>query len=245
MDMFLQIGDIKGDSTDPAHPQEINVLAWSWGMSRPALIQTGGGTSYGKASLESLSLTKYVDTSSAPLMKSCADGKRLPNAQLTLRTVGEQPLEFYSINMTNVMVVGISTGGSAGEDRLTENVTLDFERIDVIYHPVINTNLEPRILFDWDIVQNAGVAGVIPSPLPAPVPGLASTLSHTNGAPIAQLTWVSTAGALYRIWVTDNMGSGYQIYGNDIPSTGDGTTSTALPADAARKFFRVETVSVK
>ena len=34
VDMFLKIGDIKGESADDKHAGEIDVLAWSWGMSQ-------------------------------------------------------------------------------------------------------------------------------------------------------------------------------------------------------------------
>ena len=34
-DMFLKLGDIKGESTDAKHPGEIAVLAWSWGVNGP------------------------------------------------------------------------------------------------------------------------------------------------------------------------------------------------------------------
>ena len=33
MDMFISIGDIKGESEDKTHKGKIDVLAWSWGMS--------------------------------------------------------------------------------------------------------------------------------------------------------------------------------------------------------------------
>ena len=33
VDMFIKIGDIKGESRDKTHKEEIDVLAWSWGMS--------------------------------------------------------------------------------------------------------------------------------------------------------------------------------------------------------------------
>ena len=35
--------------------------------------------------------------------------------------------------MTNVTVVSYQTGGSGGEDRLTENVTLHFEALSGVY----------------------------------------------------------------------------------------------------------------
>ena len=33
VDMFIKIGDLKGESSDKSHKDEIDVLAWSWGMS--------------------------------------------------------------------------------------------------------------------------------------------------------------------------------------------------------------------
>src|SRR5207248_5111445 len=33
MDMFIKIGELKGESRDKTHKDEIDVLAWSWGIS--------------------------------------------------------------------------------------------------------------------------------------------------------------------------------------------------------------------
>ena len=44
VDMFLKIGDIKGESTDDKHKGEIDVLAWSWGL--------GGGIPRAKSGLQ-------------------------------------------------------------------------------------------------------------------------------------------------------------------------------------------------
>jgi type VI secretion system secreted protein Hcp len=35
--------------------------------------------------------------------------------------------------MTEVLITSLSTGGSGGEDRLTENVTLNFAKVKVDY----------------------------------------------------------------------------------------------------------------
>jgi len=43
--------------------------------------------------------------------------------------------DYFIIHMTNVMVTSIGTGGSGGEDRLTENVTLNFAEVKVEYKP--------------------------------------------------------------------------------------------------------------
>ena len=36
VDTFAKIGDIKGESQDAKHKDEIEVLSWSWGVSNTA-----------------------------------------------------------------------------------------------------------------------------------------------------------------------------------------------------------------
>jgi type VI secretion system secreted protein Hcp len=66
-------------------------------------------------------------------MLSCCNGKHYDSATLVCRKAGEKPLEYLTITMTEVMVTAVSTGGSGGEDRLTENVTLNFAKVKVDY----------------------------------------------------------------------------------------------------------------
>jgi type VI secretion system secreted protein Hcp len=46
---------------------------------------------------------------------------------------GDDALEYIKIDMENVIVTGLHTGGSGGEDRLTENCTLNFEKFKYEY----------------------------------------------------------------------------------------------------------------
>ena len=48
VDMFIKIGDVKGESKDKTHAEEIDVLAWSWGMSQSGSMHMGGGGGAGK-----------------------------------------------------------------------------------------------------------------------------------------------------------------------------------------------------
>ncbi|MEP6506288.1 MAG: type VI secretion system tube protein Hcp, partial [Betaproteobacteria bacterium] len=68
MDMFIKIGDLKGESVDKKHAGEIDVLAWSWGISNSGSAHVGGGAGAGKANVQDLSFTKYIDKSSPDLM---------------------------------------------------------------------------------------------------------------------------------------------------------------------------------
>ena len=66
MDMFIKIGELKGASRDKVHKDEIeiDVLAWSWGISNSGSAQVGGGAGSGKCSVQDLSFTKYIDKAS-------------------------------------------------------------------------------------------------------------------------------------------------------------------------------------
>jgi type VI secretion system secreted protein Hcp len=134
VDMFLKIeGGPQGESRDKAHGKEIDVLAWSWGISNSGTAHMGGGAGAGKANVQDMSLTKYIDKASPDLMLACCNGKHYDSAVLTVRKAGENPLEYVIITMSEVMVTAVSTGGSGGEDRLTENVTLNFAKVKVKY----------------------------------------------------------------------------------------------------------------
>jgi type VI secretion system secreted protein Hcp len=133
VDMFIKIGDIKGEAQDAAHKDEIDVLSWSWGMSQSGTMHTGGGGGSGKASVHDLSFTKYVDTSTPPLMRSCATGEHIKTALLTVRKAGGNPVEYIKITLEEIIVTSVAAGGSGGEDRLTENVTLNFAKVKYEY----------------------------------------------------------------------------------------------------------------
>ena len=133
VDMFIKLGDIKGESQDKVHKGEIDVLAWSWGMSNSGTTHMGGGGGSGKVSVQDLSFTKYVDAASHALMMHCCDGKHISKAQLVCRKAGGSPLEYIKLDLEDIVVSAVSTGGSGGEDRLTENVTLNFAKFKYAY----------------------------------------------------------------------------------------------------------------
>lgn len=155
MDMFIQIGKIKGESRDKAHKDKIDVLAWSWGMSNSGSAHTGGGAGAGKVSVQDLSITKYIDRSSTDLMLAACNGKHFEDALLIVRKAGEKPVEYLKIKLTEVLITSVSTGGSGGEDRLTENVSLNFAKVTVDYTPQKQDgSADSTLNMGWDIAGN-------------------------------------------------------------------------------------------
>ncbi len=133
VDMFLKLDGVKGEAQDSAHPDEIDVLAWSWGGSQGGTTHMGGGGGSGKVSVQDLSVTKYTDKASGTLFLFMCNGKHIKNGILVVRKAGEKPLEYIKLTLEDVIVTGLSEGGSGGEDRLTENLTLNFSKFHLEY----------------------------------------------------------------------------------------------------------------
>jgi type VI secretion system secreted protein Hcp len=134
LDMFLDLGPVKGESRDKVYAGKIDMLAWSWGVSNSGAAHVGGGIGSGKATFQDISITKYVDLSSSELLKSVSLGTHFPEAKIIVRRAGSDArLEYYSIAMKDVMVTSFQTGGSGADDRLSESVTLIFASVEVKY----------------------------------------------------------------------------------------------------------------
>lgn len=134
VDMFFKFSnDINGESKDDKHSKEIDVLAWSWGLSQSGNTHVSTGSGSGKVNVQNLSFTKWVDSASTPLILASCKGTHIKEAKLTVRKAGDTPLEYIKITLNDVLVSSLQTGGSGGEDRLTENVTLNFGKFKVEY----------------------------------------------------------------------------------------------------------------
>jgi len=158
VDMFIKIGTIKGESQDSKHKGEIDVLAWSWGASNAGSAHQGGGQGAGKVNVQDLSFTKYVDKATPDLLLNCCNGKHIDKAVLVVRKAGEQPLEYMTITMQDLIITSVSTGGSGGEDRLTENVTLNFGKVQVQYkEQTAKGSVGDQPTMGWDVAQNTKI----------------------------------------------------------------------------------------
>jgi type VI secretion system secreted protein Hcp len=103
-------------------------------------------------------VTKWVDKSTPNLVMATCNGKHYKEALLTVRKAGENPLEYIKVTMKEVLIASVSTGGSGGEDRLTENVTLNFGEFKVEYTPQNKEGGgEAVVEAAWNIAENVKV----------------------------------------------------------------------------------------
>jgi len=155
VDMFLKLDGLKGESIDSKHKESIDILAWSWGLSNTGTFHHGSGGGAGKANFNDISVTKYIDIASPNLMLHCANGKHITKGTITVRKAGENPLEYLKISLEKILVSGYTTGGSGGEERLTENVSLNFAKVKIEYaQQTEKGGAGGSADFTWNIPEN-------------------------------------------------------------------------------------------
>ena len=150
-DIFAKLGDIKGESIDDKHKDEIEVFSFSWGATN-TVATSSGGSAPGKVTFKDLSIVHSIDKASPLLMKACATGTHLKDATLTQRKAGKGQQEFLIFKMNDVIVTSV-TQVSGSPD--SETVTLTFAKVDVEYTPQkADGSLDAGIHFKYDLKAN-------------------------------------------------------------------------------------------
>jgi len=150
-DIFAKLGDIKWESLDDKHKGEIEVLSYSWGVTNAGSMAHGSGGGEGKATFHDMSFTHLVDKASPVLMQTCATGTHLKEATITHRKSGKGQQEYLVVKMNDVIVTGVSHGGSH-EGSTMENVSLAFGKVALKYKPQkADGSLEAGVFFKYDL----------------------------------------------------------------------------------------------
>ena len=151
-DIFVKIAEVKGESLDDKHRDEIEVLSFSWGVSNPAPAPgTGaGGGAGGKASFQDLSIVHKIDKASPLLLRACATGAHFKEAVITHRRAIKGQQEFLIVKLNDVIVTGVSHGGAT--EGASETVSLTFAKVDLEYRPQKpDGSLDAGIHFKYDL----------------------------------------------------------------------------------------------
>jgi type VI secretion system secreted protein Hcp len=151
-DIFAKLGDIKGESLDDKHKDEIEVLSISWGVSNSGSMGHGSGGGEGKASFSDLSFMHTVDKASPVLLQNCATGVHIKEATITHRKSGKGQQEYLVIKMNDVIVTSVQQSGSSGGGDTTESVSIAFAKVSLEYKPQKpDGSLDAGSFFKYDI----------------------------------------------------------------------------------------------
>ena len=154
-DIFAKVGDIKGESLDSKHKDEVEVLSWSWGVTNVAPISGGSGGGQGKASFSDFNFTHHIDKASPVLLKACATGEHIKEATVTVRKAGKGQQEFLIIKMNDVIITSVNLSGAGDVPATAEHITLQFAKVDLEYKPrKADGSLDAGLHFKYDIKGN-------------------------------------------------------------------------------------------
>jgi type VI secretion system secreted protein Hcp len=137
-DMQLRIegkstGVIRGESNVASHVGEIEVKAWSWGMS--AASGLGGTGTASRAALSEIRITKGVDSASTALMSVMRNNEQIKKAVLSIRKSGGTPaIDYLVITIERGRITALDIGNQTPDSpELVEHLSIAFEKIDVAY----------------------------------------------------------------------------------------------------------------
>lgn len=134
VDMFLEIKEVPGESSKSSHEGQIDILSFSFGAVQSGSFARGGaGGGAGKAEFQDISVVKEVDKSSPKLFQACAAGTHFGTATIYVRKAGDKPLEYYKVELTDVLVSSVQNTGSAGGDNVMESITFNTAKINFTY----------------------------------------------------------------------------------------------------------------
>jgi type VI secretion system secreted protein Hcp len=130
IDAYLQLGDIKGESSDDGHQGWIECLSVNWSITQPksATASTSGGHTAERVELSDVSLSKLADLSSPIVAQYCAMGKTMPKARFEFfRADGDgKRVKYYEVELENVLVSHVAQGVAAGG--MNESISLKFAK---------------------------------------------------------------------------------------------------------------------
>ncbi len=153
-DIFAKIGDIKGESVDAKHKDEIEVLSFSWGLTNSGSTTAGGGGGAGKATFQDISIVHKIDKASPLLMQACATGAHLKEATITHRKAGKDQQDYLIVKMNDIIITGVTDGDASGQGG-SETISLAFAKIDLEYKPQkADGSLDAGIHFKFDLKAN-------------------------------------------------------------------------------------------
>jgi type VI secretion system secreted protein Hcp len=150
-DIFAKLGDIKGESLDDKHKDEIEVLSFSWGVANPDDGRSAAGVARGRTTFQDLTFVHKIDKASPGLLRACATGTHLKDATITHRKAGKEQHEYLVVKMDDIVITGVSHGGS-NEIGASESVTLAFAKVQVEYKTQRpDGSLGPSEFFKYDL----------------------------------------------------------------------------------------------
>lgn len=190
---FLQIDGIKGESTDRSHKDWIDINSFSWGISNPGSVASGGGGgSSGKTVFSPFSWTQDLDMSVPSLFVGAASGTHYKNATLDVQHTGGKSTDvFFQMTFDDVLLTKLNINGTGGLPGVA--AALDYSKITMTYRPQnANGSLGTPVIGGWDLKNNKSTF----FGSPAVLQGLFVAGPTVTTVPVPAAAWLFGSGLL-------------------------------------------------
>jgi type VI secretion system secreted protein Hcp len=138
VNMFIKIGNIPGESTDPERKDWMEILSYS----------LGAGITDGKRKVGSLKIEHNLDSSTPLLYKALLTGEKINEVTLTLCRTGGLKICIMEYKLENAVVNKIITERTNNKDVQKQEISLEFDKITFTYTK--ESKLKEKISYCWD-----------------------------------------------------------------------------------------------
>ena len=157
-DFFLKLDGVEGESTDDVHAKEIELLTWAFGVTSSASPLVSGGGSAGKSKPTDLTFVSRTSKASPKLYQLVCTGKRVKQAVLSARRSGEQPQEYLTVTLSNVLVTSYQVAPGESDGYPIDVVRLDYAKIVYSYRSQNQDGTSGSVVtFGFDFAANKSI----------------------------------------------------------------------------------------
>lgn len=153
VDMFLEIDGIQGESS--IKQNAIDIESWSFGMNQTGTSHVATGAGAGKVSVQDIHIQKQADKVSPTLMLKCCEGTHIKKGKITCRKAGGKPLDYYVVELEDILISSVQTVGSNGSDLVNESLSINIGSFKVVYTPQkADGSGGAPVEVAWDVAKN-------------------------------------------------------------------------------------------
>jgi len=107
----------------------IPALSWSFGVSNPTQVSTGGGAGAGRAHLTDLSVSRRADGCSPLLFAASVTGKIFKSVTIVQQDI--QKDDTFTVTLDDVIISSFQLGGDHSGEVPSEQIGFSYEKICV------------------------------------------------------------------------------------------------------------------
>ena len=107
----------------------IPALSWSFGVSTPESVNTGGGAVTGKAQLTNVSVNRRADGCTPKLFGASVTGEAFKQVTIVQQDTAKD--DTFTVTLTDVLISSYQLGGDSGHEVPSEQIGFSYRKICV------------------------------------------------------------------------------------------------------------------